>query len=379
MKRSWILAPLAAVVALALVRPVAVTDTSADEARDATVTPTDAVTFTRDIAPLLQQHCQECHRPGQIAPFALLSWEQAYSRRQKIRKVVTSRRMPPWKPVAGYGEFHGVRGLSATEIAAIESWVKAGAPQGNPDDLPAPRVFADAPPLGTPDLTLTAEVYTVPGQTGDIYRCLVVDNVFAETRYVTDKLSIELRRGPGNEYKITRNLDAGLALEVIEQTQDGYSRVRVGDAQGTEGWVLTQFLTTERSSRDRLAVAEKAASDSKARAADLERQVAELTAKLGDTKTELDHTRENHDHVSKELSNIKTAAANVVDIQQQNESLRQKMVDRDRQVEELTVANGALSGRSRQSWFIVGASVLFGGIVIGLIAPSLRRKRRSDW
>jgi SH3 domain protein len=198
----------------------------------------------------------------------------------------------------------------------------------------------------------------------------------AETRYVTDKLSIELRRGPGNEYKITRNLDAGLSVEVVEQTPDGYSRVRVGD---TEGWVLTQFLTTERSARDRLAAAEKAASDAKARSADLERQVAELTAKLGDTKTELDHTRENHEHVSKELSSIKTAAANVVDIQQQNESLRQKMIDRDRQVEELTVANGALSGRSRQNWFIVGASVLFGGVVIGLIAPSLRRKRRSDW
>jgi SH3 domain protein len=198
----------------------------------------------------------------------------------------------------------------------------------------------------------------------------------AETRYITDKLSVELRRGPGNEYKITRNLEAGLSVEVVEQTPDGYSRVHVGE---TEGWVLTQFLTTERSARDRLAAAERAASDAKARSTDLERQVAELTAKLGDTKTELDHTRENHDKVSRDLSNIKTAAANVVDIQQQNESLRQKMIDRDRQVEELTAANGELSGRSRQNWFIVGAAVLFGGIVIGLIAPTLRRKRRSDW
>jgi SH3 domain protein len=200
--------------------------------------------------------------------------------------------------------------------------------------------------------------------------------VFCVRQWRTRKLATSQTSGPGNEYKITRNLEAGLSVEVVEQTPDGYSRVRVGD---TEGWVLTQFLTTERSARDRLAVAEKAASDAKARSADLERQVAELTAKLGDTKTELDHTRENHEHVSKELSSIKTAAANVVDIQQQNESLRQKMIDRDRQVEELTLTNGALSGRSRQNWFIVGASVLFGGIVIGLIAPSLRRKRRSDW
>ena len=201
----------------------------------------------------------------------------------------------------------------------------------------------------------------------------------AETRYVTDKLSVELRRGPGNEYLIMRTIEAGATVEVLEQTPDGYSRVRVGDAQGVEGWVLTRFLGNERSARDRLAVAERTANDAKARVADLERQVAELTAKLGDTKSELDHTRENHDHVSKELSSIKTAAANVVDIQQQNESLRQKMIDRDRQVEELTAENGALSGRSRENWFIVGASVLFGGIVIGLIAPSLRRKRRSDW
>jgi len=201
----------------------------------------------------------------------------------------------------------------------------------------------------------------------------------AETRYISDKLSVELRRGPGNEYKITRNLEAGLSVEVVEQTQEGYSRVHLNDAQGTEGWVLTQFLTTERSARDRLAVAEKAASDAKTRAADLERQVADLTAQLGEAKTELDHTRDNHEHVSKELASIKTAAANVVEIQQQNESLRQKTVDRDRQLEQLTAENGALSSRSRQNWFIVGAAVLFGGIVIGLIAPSLRRKRRSDW
>ena len=64
------------------------------------------------------------------------------------------------------------------------------------------------------------------------FACLLCASLaHAETRYVTDKLSIELRRGPGNEYKITRTLEAGLALEVIEQTPDGYSRVRVGDAR----------------------------------------------------------------------------------------------------------------------------------------------------
>jgi len=208
---------------------------------------------------------------------------------------------------------------------------------------------------------------------------LVAGGVHGETRYVTDKLSIELRRGPSNEYLILRGLEAGLAVDVLEQTPDGYSRVRVADGQASEGWVLSRFLSTEKSARDRLAAAERTASDARARTTDLERQVAALSAELGATKTDLDRTRETHEHVSRELSNIKTAAANVVDIQEQNESLRQKLVERDRQVEELAVENGALGGRSRQSWFVVGAGVLFGGVVIGLIAPSLRRKRRSEW
>jgi SH3 domain protein len=199
-----------------------------------------------------------------------------------------------------------------------------------------------------------------------------------QTRYVSDKLSVELRRGPSNEYLILRNVEAGSAVEVLEQNDDGYSRVRLAD-QGVEGWMLTRFLSTETSARDRLAVAERSLSNSRGRVTELEQQVAALTSDLGNTKTELDRTRSNHGEVSQELSSIKTAAANVVEIRDQNESLRQKLIDRERQVEQLTAENAALSGRNNQNWFIVGAGVLLGGIVIGLVAPSLRRKRRSDW
>jgi SH3 domain protein len=83
--------------------------------------------------------------------------------------------------------------------------------------------------------------------------------------------------------------------------------------------------------------------------------------------------------VSQELSDIRTAAANVVEIREQNSRLQQRLVQRDREVEELTAENARLAGRNNQNWFVVGAAVLLGGIVIGLVAPSLRRKRRSDW
>jgi SH3 domain protein len=198
----------------------------------------------------------------------------------------------------------------------------------------------------------------------------------AETRYISDKLSVELRRGPGNEYKITRNLDAGLSVEVVEQTPEGYSRVHVGD---TEGWVLTQFLTTGGARATVLPWpnGRRAMEGARGRSRAASRG-ADCTARRRQDRAR-PHARQPRTCEPGELANIKTAAANVVEIQQQNESLRQKTVDRDRRVEELTVANGALSSRSRQNWFIVGAAVLFGGIVIGLIAPSLRRKRRSDW
>src|SRR5207249_2478694 len=76
-----------------------------------------AVTFTREIAPLLQQHCQECHRPGGGAPFALSKYEHVFSRRTKILEAVEKRYMPPWKALPGYGDLVGERRLSDTEIA----------------------------------------------------------------------------------------------------------------------------------------------------------------------------------------------------------------------------------------------------------------------
>ena len=201
----------------------------------------------------------------------------------------------------------------------------------------------------------------------------------AQTRYVTDRTIVELRRGPSIEYLILRNLEAGEAVEVLEQdSETGYSRVRVRD-QGTEGWILTRFLTAEPIARERLAVAERNLSAARERVTSLEQQVTELSGELGATKASLEELTANHEGVSKDLADLRAASANVVEIRDQNASLRQRLIQREREVEELTAQNSQLSGRNEQNWFVVGAGVLLGGIVIGLIAPSLRRKRRSDW
>jgi SH3 domain protein len=199
-----------------------------------------------------------------------------------------------------------------------------------------------------------------------------------QTRYVTDRTIVELRRGPGIEYLIVRNLVAGDRVEVLEQNGDGYSRVRVVE-NGTEGWILTRFLTAEPIARDRLAAAERNLAAARERATALEAETAQLKSELEATRAQLEETQANHGTVSRELADLRNAAANVVEIRDQNERLRQRLIERDREVEELSAENRVLAARDKQNWFVVGAAVLLVGIVIGLVAPTLRRKRRSDW
>jgi SH3 domain protein len=201
----------------------------------------------------------------------------------------------------------------------------------------------------------------------------------AQTRYVTDRTIVELRRGPSTEYLILRNLEAGERVEVLEMNEEqGYSRVRVAD-QGTEGWILTRFLMAEPIARERLAVAERTLATARERVGTLEAENRELARDLATVRTELEQAQANHGTASRELADIRTAAANVVDIRDQNSRLQQRLVQRDQEVEQLTADNARLAGRNTQNWFVVGAGVLLAGIVVGLVAPTLRRKRRSDW
>ena len=197
-----------------------------------------------------------------------------------------------------------------------------------------------------------------------------------QARYVTDRTQVELRRGPSTEYRILRYLEAGDRVEVLEQNE-GFSRVKVG--QDTEGWIPSASLIAEPIARDRLAAAERNAATARERTTALEEQNRELERNLAATRAELEQTKASHGTVSRELAEIRTASANVVKLHDDNASLQQRLVQRDLEVEQLTTENSRLAARSNQNWFVVGAAVLLGGIVIGLVAPTLRRKRRSDW
>ncbi len=153
------------------------------------------LTFHRDVAPILQQHCEECHRPGQIGPFPLQTFDQARKRSQDVASVTTDRQMPPWKPTPGFGPaFEHDRSMAPEQVAILAAWAAAGAPEGDPKDAPAPRRFPDDWVLGRPDLVLELpEAIEIPATGEDLYRCLVIPTNLPADVYIA---GIEYR--PGN-------------------------------------------------------------------------------------------------------------------------------------------------------------------------------------
>ncbi len=147
------------------------------------------VTFTRDIAPILQRSCQVCHRPGQMAPMSLLTYEETRPWARAIRERVARREMPPWHldRTVGIREYVNDRSLTDDEIATVVQWVDAGAPRGDPADLPPPAVFApdDAWYIGTPDLIVTMEeALAVAAQGPDTFVNVYVPTGLTEDRYI---------------------------------------------------------------------------------------------------------------------------------------------------------------------------------------------------
>jgi Flp pilus assembly protein TadD len=147
--------------------------------------------FTKHVAPILFEHCAPCHRPGEAAPFPLLTYDDARRHAAQIADVTRRRYMPPWPPGPGYGEFAGSRRLSDEQIAVLTSWAAAAAPQGNPADLPPAPKFIEGWQLGAPDLVLhMSRPYPLPADGSDVFRNFILPLPIGETRYVR---AMELR------------------------------------------------------------------------------------------------------------------------------------------------------------------------------------------
>src|SRR3954447_1339575 len=151
------------------------------------------VTFQQQIAPILYKNCSPCHRPGEAAPFALLSYDDAKQHAKQIAAVTKRRYMPPWLPEPGHGSFSEERRLSDSEIDLIQKWVDQGAPAGTTVGAPKPPKFGDEWQLGTPDLILrVSQPYQLAGEGGEIFWNFILPVPITTTRWVK---AIEVRPG----------------------------------------------------------------------------------------------------------------------------------------------------------------------------------------
>ncbi|HZT80115.1 MAG TPA: redoxin domain-containing protein, partial [Gemmataceae bacterium] len=142
------------------------------------------VTYASHVGRILHAKCASCHRPGQVGPFSLLTYDQARRWATNIKAYTQSGAMPPWKPV-NRGTFHGERWLPQEEIDLLARWADAGAPLGDPARVPPPPKFPDGWRLGQPDLVLEADEYEVAAEGSDEYRCFVLDPKLTRNRHVT--------------------------------------------------------------------------------------------------------------------------------------------------------------------------------------------------
>jgi tetratricopeptide (TPR) repeat protein len=196
-------------------------------------------TFAKEVAPIIWSRCASCHRPGQVAPFSLLTYDDVKRRSGLIATVTAKRLMPPWKPQPGQGDFAGERRLTDGELAVLQRWIADGAPEGDRALLPAPPVFGEGWQLGTPDLVVSMPApYSMPADGGDVFRTFVVPIATDRPRFVR---ALEFR--PDNA-RVVHHANLGVdrtkssrALDARD-AEPGYSGSMVQDARYPEGQLL---------------------------------------------------------------------------------------------------------------------------------------------
>ena len=149
--------------------------------------PTSEITYANQVARILQKHCVECHRDGEIAPFTLTDYDEVSGWADTIAEVVRDQRMPPWGADPAHGEFTNARGLSDEEKETLYRWAAAGAPQGDVGNLPVPREFVDGWRLPRdPDvvIAMSEEPFDVPAEGIIEYQYFSVDPGFTEDKWV---------------------------------------------------------------------------------------------------------------------------------------------------------------------------------------------------
>jgi hypothetical protein len=186
------------------------------------------VTFAKDVAPIFQEKCQDCHRKGAMAPMSLVTYEETRPWAKAIKQRVATRNMPPWHldKTVGIQKYQNDASLSDGQIATIVKWVDAGAPQGNPKDMPPAKQWPSddgwqlAKQFGQPDLVLKSDAYTMPAHGQDVWFKPLTSIPLTEPRWVR---AVEMRPGTPAGRRIIHHVLARLIQDEpgVQPVNDG--------------------------------------------------------------------------------------------------------------------------------------------------------------
>ena len=202
---------------------------------------------------------------------------------------------------------------------------------------------------------------------------------FAQDAYVTDKFTVAVRSGEAADYRILRMLRTGTKVEVISQNREtGYSKIRFNN--GKEGFVLTRQLLDEPTARDRLADLEKEMALLKGEPDELKSKLAAATQKATGFEKSFKAAEARARSAEQELAAFKRISSDAVSVAEERNSLREQVAELNRDLAEAKQEILELENNDTQDWFLIGASVLLGGIILGLILPNLRSRRpKQSW
>jgi len=207
---------------------------------------------------------------------------------------------------------------------------------------------------------------------------ILTGNALAETRYVSDRLEITMRSGKSTSHGILRMLRSGTPVDVLETDKaSGYSRIKT--RSGKEGWVLTRFLMSGPAARDRLAEAEKRLAELELENRKMHTAMAGLQEEMSSVEKQRQNLDSEHRDVSQELAEIKRTASSALAIDSENKELKSRMVAIERSLQTVQQENENLKDRTARDWFMVGAGVVLLGIIVGLIIPRIRWRKKSSW
>ena len=197
------------------------------------------------------------------------------------------------------------------------------------------------------------------------------------TRYVSDQLEITMRDGQGVKYGIKSVLISGDRLDLIEVDSSGYSKVRNTD--GVEGWVLTRYLMNAPSVRNLVADSDQKVANLELELAETKEELQDLSIKVTKSDSENMTLKETSQRLKKELDSLKITASGSIALDNENIQLKEQIQQNHHRTQALTLENTAIKNSDGQSWFLIGVAVLLGGIILGLILPRIRFRRKNSW